>query len=501
MKININELMARSGVQFGTSGVRGLVKDMSDEVCWVYTTAFLQYLSENKKISKGSTIGIAGDLRQSTPRIMIAIANACTQKGYIPINFGNIPSPAIALWGISEKIPTIMVTGSHIPDDRNGIKFNTAEGEILKPDEEGIKAQQVEFTQNEFSEDGSFKQQKQLPKINQAAEKYYIQRFTDFLPSDCLHGKKIGLYEQSSVSRDCFKTILENLGATVTSLGRSDTFIAVDTEAIRPEDTVLAKQWAKQYVFDCIISTDGDGDRPLISDEDGNWLRGDIAGVLCARYLAIENIVTPVSSNSVVEKCQYFNTIIRTKIGSPYVIEAMQQLSKQNIKGIVGYEANGGFLQQDPIRLNNKTLAPLPTRDAVIVPIAVMLLAEQKKIKISELLKTLPQRYTFSDRLKDFPTALSQKILASMIQSDLATNLIRINTYFKNIAEAVSIDTIDGVRITFSNDEIVHLRASGNAPELRCYTEANSENQAKNINQQCIEIMRSWKKSSGGLPA
>ncbi len=493
MKININELMTRSGVEFGTSGVRGLVKDMSDEVCWIYATAFLQYLAKRGKINKGSTIGIAGDLRLSTPRIMIAIADACLQKGYTPVNFGNIPSPAIALWGISEKIPTIMVTGSHIPDDRNGIKFNTADGEILKPDEEGIRAQQVEVTQNSFSEDSSFKQQKLLPKVNQAAENYYTQRFADFFPVDCLQGKKIGLYEHSSVSRDCFKTILENLGATVTSLGRSDTFISVDTEAIRPEDILLAKQWAEQDGFDCIISTDGDGDRPLISDENGNWLRGDIAGVLCARYLAVENIVTPVSSNSVVEKCKYFNTVVRTKIGSPYVIESMQQLSKQKLKGIVGYEANGGFLQQDPIKLNNKSLAPLPTRDAVIVPIAVMLLAEKLKMSISELLNTLPQRYTFSDRLKGFPTALSQQILAGMIQSDLTTNLININSYFKNIAEAVSIDTTDGVRITFNNDDIVHLRASGNAPELRCYTEANSENQAKNINQQCIEIMKSWK--------
>jgi len=492
MKININELMTRSGVQFGTSGVRGLVKDMTDEVCWIYVSAFLQYLRDNKQINKGSKIGIAGDLRPSTLRIMTAVADACIEQEYIPVNYGSIPSPAIALFGIAQKIPTVMITGSHIPDNRNGIKFNTAFGEILKADEEGIREQQVEVLQNNFSEEGSFKQQKQLPEINYDADKHYIQRFTDFLSTDCLQGKKIGLYEHSSVSRDCFKTILEKLGATVTSLGRSDIFISVDTEAIRPEDVVLAKQWTEQYNFDCIISTDGDGDRPLISDENGNWLRGDIAGVLCAHYLGVENIVTPVSSNSVVEKCNYFKQIIRTKIGSPFVIEAMQQLSKNKEEGVVGYEANGGFLQQQPITQNNKTLLPLPTRDAVIVPIAVLLLANQQQMKISELLNTLPQRYTFSDKLKDFPTALSQKILATMVQGNLEANLTQINTYFGNMGNAVSIDTTDGIRITFNSDEIIHIRASGNAPELRCYTEAKSVKRAEDMNKQCVEIMKKW---------
>jgi phosphomannomutase len=46
--------------------------------------------------------------------------------GYRPVNCGKIPSPAVALFGLENKIPAIMVTGSHIPDDRNGIKFNNA---------------------------------------------------------------------------------------------------------------------------------------------------------------------------------------------------------------------------------------------------------------------------------------------------------------------------------------------------------------------------------------
>ncbi len=481
--------MVSSGVGFGTSGVRGLVVDMTDEVCFAYITAFLQYLQQKDLIIE-KKVGIAGDLRSSTPKIMNAVAAACSNMGFESINCGYIPSPAVALYGLNKSLPTIMVTGSHIPDDRNGIKFNTPLGEILKTDEEGIRTQQISVNSELFTNSGGLRNNNYLPEIDNSAEHYYIQRFIDFLPAHCLQGNNIGLYEHSSTSRDCLKQILQQLGANVTSLGRTATFMPVDTEAIRPEDIALAKQWSEQYNFDCIISTDGDGDRPLVSDEKGNWLRGDVAGILCARYLQADIVITPVSSNSAVEKSDYFDEVIRTKIGSPYVIEAMQQASKQHAKCVVGYEANGGFLQQTSIDNNGKTLPPLPTRDAVIVPLAIILLAEQQKLTISGLLETLPQRYTHSDRIKAFFTFLSQKIISKLTQGDITAQKATIYTYFKAIGKPEMIDVTDGLRITFTSADIVHFRPSGNAPELRCYTESDSQQRAEKLNCQAIEIIK-----------
>ena len=487
MIIKIDELMLTSSVQFGTSGVRGLVKDMTDEVCFSYMTAFLVYLKkQNLTFDQAKKIGIAGDLRNSTPRIMNAVAAACSELGFEPINYGSIPSPAITLYGLKKKIATVMVTGSHIPDDRNGIKFNTPEGEILKADERGIRAQHIQINSSLFA-DGRLKKTSYLPDEDDAAQQHYIQRFISFFPKQCLLGKRIGLYEHSSVSRDCFKIILEQLGANVTCLARSEYFVSVDTEAIRPEDVILAKQWMEQYHFDCIISTDGDGDRPLLSDELGNWLRGDVAGILCAEYLNADTVITPVSSNTAIEKSQLFKQVIRTKIGSPYVIEAMQKAQKNNaLQSVVGYEANGGFLQQTAICKDNNRLPYLPTRDAMIVPITILLLAQQQKKTISQLLTTLPQRYTYSDRLKNIMRNKSQQLLARLSSNDTQVNLNAIRALLPNLAMPISIDTTDGVRITLANAEIVHLRASGNAPELRCYTESSSEEKARCL---CDEVM------------
>ena len=88
-----------------------------------------------------------------------------------------------------------------------------------------------------------------------------------------------------------------------------------------------------------------------------------------------------------------------------------------------------------------------------------------------------------------FPTTLSQSILASMQTEDPDSNLAEIQP---NIGIPVSIDVTDGVRMTFDNDDIVHLRPSGNAPELRCYTESNSQDNAERLNQECISLMKQW---------
>ena len=66
-QIKVEDLMASSGVKFGTSGARGLASDMTDLVCYVYTKGFLQYLASIGELNKpGTEIAIAGDYRPST---------------------------------------------------------------------------------------------------------------------------------------------------------------------------------------------------------------------------------------------------------------------------------------------------------------------------------------------------------------------------------------------------------------------------------------------------
>jgi len=487
ISIRVADLMNSSGVQFGTSGARGLATAMTDHVCYVYTRAFVQHVMTQHGAKQGDSLAIGGDFRPSTPRIMQAVMQAVLDAGLQPVYCGFIATPALACYAMAQGMASIMVTGSHIPDDRNGIKFYRADGEVLKEDESAIRACAMSIDETAFDDQGMLHHPPTLPPIHQAAADHYLQRYQSFFPADCLRGKRIGVYQHSTVLRDTYVTVLEALGATVITLGRSEHFIPVDTEAIRTEDVELAAAWAAEHHFDAIVSADGDGDRPLISDEKGQWLRGDVAGIVCAHYLQADSVVTPVSSNSALELSGHFGDLRRTRIGSPYVIAAMQNSVADGHQTVVGYEANGGFLTATTIEHDGRTLTALPTRDAIIVPLTVLLAAGDAPI--SQLLQQLPPRFTSSGRLKDVPVSCSQSHLAALLEGGLdAMN----NWLMPELKPAQHFDTTDGLRITLDNDEIVHLRPSGNAPELRCYNEADSQQRAEQLNSLCLNKLAAW---------
>ncbi len=496
MKTTIKELMQTSQVKFGTSGARGLVSDMTDQVCYGYTMGFIQYLKQTQQLNtilkpgsnKMAEIALAGDLRNSTPRILNACARAITDSGYQVVNTGLIATPAVALYGLAHNCPAIMVTGSHIPDDRNGIKFYKLSGEILKEDELSIKEQEVNLADELFDPQGQFKEIGNfLPDIDSTALDEYKQRYLDLFPENAFSGKKIGVYQHSGVARELLPEILNKLGAQVINLGYSDHFIPVDTEAVREEDIELARRWAAEYKLDAIVSTDGDADRPLISDEKGHWLRGDIVGMICSQYLQIDHVVTPISSNTCVEKSGSFVDVKRTRIGSPFVIEAMNHYIEDHYAAVAGYEANGGFLLATPIRRNDCLLSALPTRDAIIVILTLLHRSIEKNVSLSQLSEQLPQRYTYSDRIKDIATERSQQLIARLTQGTESENKQILEKDFPQFGRIQSINTLDGLRVTFDNEDIIHFRPSGNAPEFRCYSESGSIDKAESINQMALK--------------
>jgi len=122
-KYKISQLMQESGVNFGTSGARGLVSAMTDHVCFTYTVGFLEYLRTQNEFFPGQKVVISGDLRPSTKRIKYACKKAIESCGGEVIDVGEVPTPTLCYFSYSKGYPSLMVTGSHIPDDRNGIKF------------------------------------------------------------------------------------------------------------------------------------------------------------------------------------------------------------------------------------------------------------------------------------------------------------------------------------------------------------------------------------------
>lgn len=453
----VSEIIHNSKISFGTSGARGLVTDFTAEVCVAFTLAFIKVMQQQFDFNK---LAVAIDNRPSSSNIATACIAAAKALDIQVDYYGVIPTPALAVTSMSDYIPAIMITGSHIPFDRNGLKFYRPDGEISKADEVAILTSDTEFIDFTIMT---------LPLVSKRAANAYIARYINIFRNDSLKGKRIGVYEHSSAGRDLYSGLFQKLGAQVICLGRSEHFIPIDTEAVCQSDIDMAVAWRNEFKLDAIFSTDGDGDRPLLSDETGNYLRGDILCLLAAKILKIDTLAIPVNCNSAIERCGSFAKVMRTKIGSPYVIAAFDNLRKVSNSRVAGFEANGGFLLGTDIKVNGVVLNSLPTRDALLPALAV--LTSLGSASISELVIDLPRIYTASDRIKNFERSKSLEIVSKGLV-DPNGLLIQLGL---NDFDIISIDNTDGLRITLDSGDVVHLRPSGNAPELRCYTESSSQ--------------------------
>lgn len=470
-------------VKFGTSGLRGLSDDLVGSVSALYATAFCQHMSALGHAA-GSPIAIARDFRPSSPEIAATVMAAIQRAGYEPVDCGTIPTPALALYASSIGAAALMVTGSHIPADRNGIKFYRPDGEIDKRDEEAItrlaKSLEDDATATEVAR-GTGK------SAEAEAADLFLRRNKDLLPPDALKGKRIGVYQHSSVARDLQMAVLEHFGATAFALGRSDRFIPVDTEAVSAETISLLAEWSDDLALDAIISTDGDGDRPLVTDEHGLPLRGDFLGLLSARFLNAAFIATPVTSNSGIESNGDF-AVRRTQVGSPYVIAAMNEDIAAGHAKVLGFEANGGLMLGTDFELSGKTIAALPTRDSFLPALAVLGIAAERQVPLSALVSEFKLPVALSDRLENFPTERSQALMQTLRSAPAA-----LSDFLSPLGSVVQTSDIDGLRMTLEDGSILHLRPSGNAPEMRCYVEAIDLPTAQMLLKNGLHRIATWK--------
>ncbi|WP_238368502.1 phosphomannomutase [Mesobacterium pallidum] len=443
--------------KFGTSGLRGLVVELTPELVADHVRAFVA------ACETGGTVCVGRDLRPSSPRIAGDVIAAVRSMGVRAVDCGALPTPALALEAQRRGAAAVMVTGSHIPADRNGLKFYSTAGEITKADEQAITGA---LGTAPGGSEGAM-------EVETGADERFTDRYVDAFGAGALAGRHIGLYAHSAVGRELMREVFDRLGAKVTVLAPSDTFIPVDTEAVAPELRVQLAEWVTEHGLDALVSTDGDSDRPLMVDETGQVVPGDILGQITAELLEAETIVTPISSNSgVVQKGA---AVVRTRIGSPYVIAGMEEAGGR----VVGYEANGGFL----LGFDALGLEPLVTRDCVLPLVAVLVASGES---VSARVAQEPSVCTAADRLQEVPQELSQPFVAALA-SDAAARRAFLSVLGETAHE---VDLTDGVRMTRADGVVLHVRPSGNAPELRLYVEAKSRSEVTALLDRGLAVLR-----------
>jgi phosphomannomutase len=510
---------------FGTSGLRGLVKDITDLEAYINVKAALRYMLASGDIVAGSTVVIAGDLRPSTDRILVATLHAVLDAGCLVEYAGKIPTPALLYRAIRTGRAGVVVSGSHIPFDRNGIKLNKSRGEILKSDEAGI-AREVELLRIEeygrtvessaFDRFGMLKKPLPMPPVDRAAEDGYVERYVSGFPRNGLSGQRVVVYQHSAVGRDLLARTLRELGADVVESGRSETFVAIDTESITDEqldrlEALAVAAEASGGPVQAVVSTDGDSDRPLVAavlpaskvaagGRRVQFMPGDLLGLVVAEYLGADAVAIPISANDAVERrlAERSVHLVKTRIGSPYVIAALDQLENEGrFRRRVGWEANGGFLLGSDFDLPSGPLAALPTRDSTLPILANLFAAVREGVDLPTLWSRLPARFGRSGLLDHVPVETSRAIVARLVPpvdavevsienagapwQTVRETLERVFTPALGFDAIVRINVLDGTRVYFKNGDVAHVRPSGNAPQLRIYANSDSQKRADEI--------------------
>ncbi len=430
---------------FGTSGIRGPANTLfTPQFCFDIGRAFAFFLDEHGQ--KGS-IAIGIDTRTSSPHLAQNLIYGLRHAGREVVHLGAIPVPA-ACYSLQSLavVGALMVTGSHIDIESNGVKFFAFKEEIAKTHEQEISDYYYQIREQVKPEPiyGV------IPQSN-AGLNNYLEMLLSLIDQP-LSKLKIVFDPGNGAQTETIGTVLRELGIEHTAINAQiqEPLISRDTE-IEGVFSTLQERVREEHA-DFGVGFDSDGDRAVFVDEAGNFIPGDYTGTILAKWHAADTVVCPINVSSVINHIG--KEVVRTKVGSPYVIESMKKYAAN-----FGFESNGGCLHGD-IML---------TRDGGATFAKMLNILKWSKKSLGELVGELPKFYI---RRAKFDCPVDK--------------FVPVLTQAKKFHQAINIDETDGVKLILDANTWVLFRPSGNAPEFRVFVESNSQTKANQLLDQAL---------------
>ena len=352
---------------FGTDGIRGVanVWPMTGELMLQLGRA-VAYLS--KRGHHRHRVVIGKDTRLSGYMLETALASGLCSMGVDVLLCGPLPTPAISNLTVSMRADAgAVISASHNPYDDNGIKFFSADGFKL-PDE--VEAEIEDLIVND-------KLQHLRPtatsigkahRIDDAAGRYIVYVKNTFPAKLTLEGLTIVVDCGHGAAYKVAPAVFEELGAKVIVIGNSPDGKNINRGfgALHPETMCKA---VKKTGANLGVALDGDADRVVVSDEQGNVVHGDAVIAICGldllkrKALAKRTVVATVMSNMGLDKAieKAGGRVVRTKVGDRYVVEEMR-----NGGYVFGGEQSGHLVFLDSATTGDGTLAALALLSAMV---------------------------------------------------------------------------------------------------------------------------------------
>ena len=425
---------------FGTNGIRGIFdEDFTLEFVHDMTLAIATYF-------KKGPILVGYDGRNSSPIISKIVSSALNSSGLDCNIVGLVPTPcleyAVKKLGYSGGI---MITASHNPPQYNGLKPAASDG-VEIPREDELVIEDIYLEKKWIINPPKWG----ITGVESRANQTYVDGIVSEIDSRSIKSKKfkVVLDLGNGVQAVSAPVLCKNLDCEIVLINEKidGQFPGRGSEPT-PQNLSALSDAVKKNNADLGIAFDGDGDRSIFCDNNGEILTGDKSALLLAKHILKKNpnslIVTCLNSGSSIELIanQFDSKVIRTKVGS---VEVSRKMVPTN--ALIGFEENGGFMYGK----HNQV------RDGCMALALMMDLLATSQRKLSEEVSELPPSFTTKDKvscsLQD-----AKKLIADLKE------------------EYPNSDTTDGIKIPLDSKNWVMIRPSGTEPIIRIYAEAESQ--------------------------
>jgi phosphomannomutase/phosphoglucomutase len=435
---------------FGTNGIRGVVnKELTPEIAVRVGSSIGTYFGKKNLI-------VGHDARTSGPIFAKAVIAGLTATGCNVFFAGMAPTPALQ-YAVKNHCMDggVIITASHNPPEYNGIKVIWNDGIEISHEKEA-EIENIYFKWSKLGQDYALavvndeyiEAIKKHVKISEIAkEKYHVVTDT-----------------ANSVGSLAAPRLLREIGCMVTTInGNIDGTFPGRLPEPRPENLKELASVVKALDANLGVAFDGDADRSIFVDENGEIYWGDKTFALIEKHFLIENpnekIVTPVSSSTLVKDVAdaYKGEIVLTKVGSVTVSHTMKKTGAK-----LGGEENGGVFYGPHQAV----------RDGAMTTALILRIMAKTGKKLSELIAEQPQYFLEKGKVHCSEDK-KEKALKKLLEQ------VRGNT-----------STIDGIKIWFGDKSAILVRPSGTEPVYRLYAEAKTQKKALKLVKEYTVVLK-----------
>jgi phosphomannomutase/phosphoglucomutase len=443
---------------FGTNGVRGIANEyITPQLAIDVARSLGTYMGSKGVVAIGRDTRASGEMLKSA-----AIAGALS-AGLTVIDIGICPTPSVQYYVKEYADAGIVVTASHNPREYNGIKLIASDGSEMS--REGEREIEKIYYSKEFNA-ASWEKTGDL-RHDSNANAFYLEGIINSVDYELIREKKFKVVTDTGcgAGSTTLPFLLQKLGCEVITInGQVDGNFPWRNPEPTPDVLTELADIVKKTGANMGVAQDGDADRAVFFDENGNFIEEEIQLAMMAKYILARKkgpIVTPVSSSSrMLDVAKQAGVeLVWTAVGSINVARKMMEIG-----AVFGGEGNGGLIFPEHQYCRDGAMACAKFLEIIA-----------NGQKISELAQSVPEYFNSKTKIRiEDSTATMEKVKKKVLAGDN------------------EVDTTDGVKVWY-DDGWVLIRPSGTEPIIRIFAESKTEERADALMNEGVELVNKSK--------